>query len=197
MASRPSLFTAFLLFICTALFLIASTSSSQNVTLSLYYETLCPYCADFIVNHLVKVFDRGLISIVNLRLIPWGNAFIQPNGSFVCQNGRDECFLHKIQACAINVWNDVDKYYALIHCIEFLVIDGTHSDWQSCFNSLGLSEEPILECYNNGTGAKLVLQNAKETDHLRPPHKYVPWVVVDDTPLLDVSHKPSTISIPL
>ena len=48
-----------------------------------------------------------------------------------------------------------DKYYALIHCIEFLVIDGTHSDWQSCFNSLGLSEEPILECYNNGTGAKV------------------------------------------
>lgn len=44
---------------------------------------------------------------------------------------------------------------------------------------------------------QLVLQNAKETDHLRPPHKYVPWVVVDDTPLLDVSHKPSTISIPL
>lgn len=85
MASHPSLFTAFLLFICTALFLIASTSSSQNVTLSLYYETLCPYCADFIVNHLVKVFDKGLISIVNLRLIPWGNAFIQPNGSFVCQ----------------------------------------------------------------------------------------------------------------
>lgn len=48
-----------------------------------------------------------------------------------------------------------DKYYALIHCMEFLVIDGTHSDWQSCFNSLGLSEEPILECYNNGTGAKV------------------------------------------
>lgn len=44
---------------------------------------------------------------------------------------------------------------------------------------------------------QLVLQNGKETDHLRPPHEYVPWVVVDDTPLLDVSLDPSTISIPL
>lgn len=79
MASLCPLF-AFFLLVC-----ISSPSISQKVTLSLYYETLCPYCADFIVNHLVKVFDGGLTSIVDLRMIPWGNAFIQSDGTFVCQ----------------------------------------------------------------------------------------------------------------
>lgn len=37
------------------------------------------------MNHLVKVFDGGLTSIVDLRMIPWGNAFIQSDGTFVCQ----------------------------------------------------------------------------------------------------------------
>lgn len=53
--------------------------------MSLYYETLCPYCANFIVNHLAKLFDNGLISVVDLRMVPWGNAWINPDGSLVCQ----------------------------------------------------------------------------------------------------------------
>lgn len=63
-----------------------SSSKSENVTVSLYYETLCPYCANFIVNYLVKIFQNGLISIVNLRMVPWGNAWInKSDGSFICQ----------------------------------------------------------------------------------------------------------------
>jgi interferon gamma-inducible protein 30 len=63
----------------------ASSPASDSVTVSLYYETLCPYCANFIVNYLLKIFQNGLISVVNLRMVPWGNAWIQSNGTFVCQ----------------------------------------------------------------------------------------------------------------
>ncbi|KAL9374396.1 hypothetical protein Peur_034016 [Populus x canadensis] len=163
---------------------ISSSIDSQMVNLSVYYEALSPSCATFIIQNLTGVFDDDLITITNLRMVPWGNAHVnETDNTIICQNGRDECFLHKIQACAINVWNDVDKYYALIHCMEFLVIDGTHSDWQSCFNSLGLSEEPILECYNNGTGAKLQALYGYETAHLDPPHVFMPWVVVNNKSL--------------
>ncbi|KAK9010105.1 hypothetical protein V6N11_036620 [Hibiscus sabdariffa] len=58
---------------------------AQNVTLSVYYETLCPYCADFVANHLVKLFEKRFFSIVNLRLVPWGNAVLQTDGIFVSQ----------------------------------------------------------------------------------------------------------------
>ena len=60
-------------------------ASSSKVTLSLYYETLCPYCSNFLVNYLPKIFDDGLISIVDLELVPYGNAQVVSNGSISCQ----------------------------------------------------------------------------------------------------------------
>lgn len=37
------------------------------------------------VNYLPKIFDDGLVSIVDLRLVPFGNARVGPNGSIYCQ----------------------------------------------------------------------------------------------------------------
>jgi len=57
-----------------------------KVTLSLYYESLCPYCQAFIKNDLLKLFVEDLIDIVNLRLVPWGNArVLEPNKTIICQ----------------------------------------------------------------------------------------------------------------
>ncbi|KAG6769610.1 hypothetical protein POTOM_025260 [Populus tomentosa] len=173
----------------------SSSINRQKVNLSVYYEALCPSCANFIVQSLVRVFNDDLINIINLRMVPWGNAHVNKTDStIICQNGLDECVLNTIQACAINVWHDVNKYYALIYCIEFLAIEGRHSNWQSCFSSLGLPEKPILDCYNNGTGAKLQALYGYETAHLSPPQTFVPWVVVDSKQLGNVSPQ-SLVSI--
>lgn len=73
--------------VCEAKVSLSSTNDNEEdkVNLSLYYESLCPYCASFIVNELVKVFKTDLISIVNLRLVPWGNTQISPNNTWICQ----------------------------------------------------------------------------------------------------------------
>ena len=86
--ASPSLFSISALSYLMVFFSVnpyASLGSSEKVEVSLYYETLCPFCANFIVNHLVKIFQNGLISAVNLRLVPWGNAWTNPNGSVICQ----------------------------------------------------------------------------------------------------------------
>lgn len=57
---------------------------AEKVTVALYYETLCPYCSNLIVNYLYKIFDDGLYDIVDFKLIPYGNAKIR-NNTIVCQ----------------------------------------------------------------------------------------------------------------
>ncbi|XP_024190592.1 gamma-interferon-responsive lysosomal thiol protein isoform X1 [Rosa chinensis] len=166
---------------------------SKKVNLSLYYETLCPSCASFIVNELAAtLFDPegDLVSIVNLRLVPYGNAQVKaPNKTIVCQHGPDECYFNSIEACAIHLWSDVKRHFKFIHCLESKLIEGLHSSkeyaWESCCVKLEMDSDRLGKCYRSGYEKKLILENAKETDHLVPPHEYVPWVVVNGQPLKD------------
>jgi interferon gamma-inducible protein 30 len=64
----------------------------EKVKVELYSEALCPYCAQFIVNYLNPFFNNGLIDIVELRIIPYGNARVI-DGSLVCQVGICCCNL--------------------------------------------------------------------------------------------------------
>ncbi|RDY10257.1 Gamma-interferon-inducible lysosomal thiol reductase, partial [Mucuna pruriens] len=181
---RSFLFCFLLLPLLLLLMLLVapSSSSDQKVTVSLYYESLCPYCADFIVNHLVRLFQTGLISIVNLRLIPWGNASITPRGTFLCQHGDDECFLNTIEACTIAIYPDVVQHFKFVRCLERLTLEGRHSQWVNCFQMTGLGTSPIA-CYTSGNGKPIEQKYAKETAHLNPPHRFVPWVVVNNQAL--------------
>ncbi|OMO97656.1 Gamma interferon inducible lysosomal thiol reductase GILT [Corchorus olitorius] len=64
----------------------SSNSSSEKVNVSIYYEALCLRCAKFIVNKLENVFENGLISIINLRLVPWGDSYIsKSNDTIICK----------------------------------------------------------------------------------------------------------------
>ncbi|GAY32097.1 hypothetical protein CUMW_000580 [Citrus unshiu] len=146
--------TKLLTFFFPASLLLLSISpfgSSENVTVSVYYETLCPYCADFIVNHLVKLFQKGLNSIVNLRMIPWGNSMMQPDGTFVCQHGPGECLLNTIEACTISIYPDVVQHFSFIHCVERLALEKRQAEWINCFELTKLGRVPI-DCYRNGLG---------------------------------------------
>lgn len=64
---------------------LAFASSPDKVSLVLYYETLCPYCSNFIVNYLSKIFNNGFLDIVDLTLVPYGNARVGSNASITCQ----------------------------------------------------------------------------------------------------------------
>ncbi|KAL8504892.1 hypothetical protein ACS0TY_016184 [Phlomoides rotata] len=162
---------------------ISSSENDNLVDVSLYYESLCPYCATFIVNNLVKIFQTDLISIVNLRLIPWGNTQVQPNNTWICQHGVDECQLDVTEACAINTWPKVETHFRFIYCVERLHLMNKHTQWESCFSAIGLDSKPLNDCYNNGLGFQLENSYAEETANLNPRHRFVPWVVVNNFPL--------------
>ncbi|XP_014513198.1 LOW QUALITY PROTEIN: gamma-interferon-inducible lysosomal thiol reductase [Vigna radiata var. radiata] len=177
-----SLFLLLLLLVPPSFSSSSSSAPNQKVTLSLYYESLCPYCADFIVNRLVRLFQTDLISIVNLRLLPWGNAWIAPDGSVICQHGEDECFLNTIQACTITIYPDMKQHFRFVECLERLSLEGRHRQWMNCFQMTGLGTSPI-DCYTSGNGKTIDLKYGKETSGLKPPHRFVPWVVVNNQAL--------------
>ncbi|KAJ4978738.1 hypothetical protein NE237_009518 [Protea cynaroides] len=162
-----------------------SSSPAPKVSLALYYESLCPYSANFIVNYLPKVFELGLISIIDLEVVPYGNAKLQGDNNIVCQHGPFECLLNTVEACAIDVWPDLNTHFAFIYCVERLVMERKYPEWESCFKELKVDSEPISECYNSARGKELELYYADKTGSLQPPHKYVPWVVVDNQPLYE------------
>ncbi|KAK2655905.1 hypothetical protein Ddye_008957 [Dipteronia dyeriana] len=145
-----------------------SINQHEKVDLFLYYESLCPGCATFISEYLVKVFEKGLIDIVNLRLVPWGNAkLVQPNDTIICQK----------------------MHFDFIRCLDIQTqgesIGEKEKLWRSCCQNLKLSELSIQECYSSGLGKTLVLQYGNETLNLIPPHEYVPWVTVNKKPIGD------------
>ncbi|PRQ42834.1 putative gamma interferon inducible lysosomal thiol reductase GILT [Rosa chinensis] len=157
----------------------------ESYSLSLYYDSLSTSCATFIVKNLAKIFDDDLITILNLRLVPWGDAYANKsnNSTAFCQHRPDGCKLNSLEACAIDVMHDVNKHFSLIYCIEFLAIEGRHKEWETCFSSLGLPKKPTLNCYNSSNATKLEQNYGNETMHLNPPLKFVPWLVLNNQPI--------------
>uniref|UniRef100_A0A0D9VSY8 Saposin A-type domain-containing protein n=1 Tax=Leersia perrieri TaxID=77586 RepID=A0A0D9VSY8_9ORYZ len=161
-------------------------AAAEKVPLALYYETLCPYCSRFIVNHLAGIFEDGLIAAVDLRLVPYGNAHVVgANNTITCQHGSQECFLNTVEACAIDAWPDLRVHFRFIYCVEELVVNHKQQEWESCFAKLNLDPKPVTDCYKSERGHQLSLKYGRQTDALQPPHKYVPWVVVDGQPLYE------------
>ncbi|XP_074267823.1 gamma-interferon-responsive lysosomal thiol protein [Silene latifolia] len=160
-------------------------NSEEKVAVDLYYESLCPYCANFIVNLLPPIFRNGLIDIIDLNFYPWGNAKVISGDSIACQHGPSECLLNEIDACALDVWPRLSEHFPFIYCVESLVYNHNYSEWKTCFKTLGVDQKPVMECYSSGQGKELVLKYGAETNALEPPKRYVPWVVVDGQPLYE------------
>ncbi|KAM3333455.1 hypothetical protein ACQJBY_028507 [Aegilops geniculata] len=176
----PQVLVPFLVLLC-----LSPACSARRVSVAVYYETLCPFCSRFVVNDLARIFQNGLSSNVDLRLVPFGNERVSPDGSMSCQHGEDECRLNAIEACVISAWPDAERHFPFIYCIEHLALTQKWGAWQSCFHETGLPSQPVIDCYNSGYGRQLELQYAAETNALQPPHKFVPWVVVNGRPLGD------------
>jgi len=69
--------------------------ANDKVNFSLYYETLCPYCRQFIVAQLSKAYET-ILDIINITIVPYGNAHETYDSSsqlykFTCQHGPQEC----------------------------------------------------------------------------------------------------------
>jgi interferon gamma-inducible protein 30 len=66
-----------LMFLCLigSVIPLQQESTTSKVKVTLYYESLCPACQDFIIQQIYPTLAAsGVRDIVDLRLVPYGNA---------------------------------------------------------------------------------------------------------------------------
>ncbi|KAI3974087.1 hypothetical protein MKX01_026484 [Papaver californicum] len=153
--------------------------TSNKVSIALYYESLCRGCSDYIIQYLSKIFENIFTDIIDFKFVPYGNAFLGKKQ----YNYLSECYLNKLEACAIHVWPDLDNHFRFIYCVENAVLKGYSGEWVYCLKEPEFNAVPVLDCLNSGLGLKLQLHNANKTSTLIPSHKYVPWVTLNKVPL--------------
>ncbi|XP_029638659.1 gamma-interferon-inducible lysosomal thiol reductase [Octopus sinensis] len=157
-------------------------SRNQLVNFTLYYEALCPDCQNFIIKQLFPTFIK-LKSIINLGLVPYGNAYEQKDGKswkFTCQHGAEECSVNILETCAIHVLEDPNIYVKFIYDLETCMFKIQKPEKCVKMVMKHISKrDNLIACANGTTGIYLEHQMALKTNALPLPPMYVPWVTLN------------------
>ena len=156
-----------------------SYSTAQKVNFTLYYESLCGGCRDFIKTQYYPAF-KLIGSIMNPHLVPYGNAYETQQGGvwvYTCQHGEEECIGNLIETCAMYFHPNASVFFPFIHCVE------SSSSYPrvaapTCAQQYQLDYTKIQSCANGNLGNELEHEMALKTQALNPRHSYVPWVTL-------------------
>lgn len=152
------------------------SAQDNKVNVTLYSESLCPDCQDYILNDWWAMYnDAELNAIINFGQFVWGNAREQ-GSTITCQHGALECKMNTLQNCAIaHAAGNVSQWVPFVHCLE------THGTGQEQFvKQCGTASDydltALTACWNGQEGKDLdqAARAATPADH-----QYVPWTTVD------------------
>jgi len=151
----------------------AAVTSDDKVQVTLYYEALCPGCHDFILNDLTNAY-QSIASIMDVKLIPYGNAKTDASGVVTCQHGEAECEGNKWADCAISHYPDFDTHFPFIQCMETAFTQQL-GQVEACATKASLDYATLQTCATGGEGTTLLRQFGQETG----VHPWVPYVLLD------------------
>lgn len=167
--------TAVVFFAC-----LATVLAQDPVKIHLFYETLCPYSIDFVIDQLYPTWTE-LKDIMDVEMFPFGNANYSPDGEgwrFNCQHGPDECRGNMIHACAKDHFQDINLEMEFINCL--LSQSSPPYAGETCAAAVGVEWAPLEQCVNSLEGQNLLHDVAVIQDQLQPPLYFVPWIIVND-----------------
>uniref|UniRef100_A0A8C3MRK1 Gamma-interferon-inducible lysosomal thiol reductase n=1 Tax=Geospiza parvula TaxID=87175 RepID=A0A8C3MRK1_GEOPR len=142
--------------------------AAAPVELSLYYESLCPACREFLV---LKLFPTWLLlpeEMLNITLVPYGNAQV---GAGAPGAGPGACLMHEAK--------NFSTFFPVIFCLESG--SSVTKNLEACLQIYApeVDSGRISACMQGDTGVALMHHNAQLTEALDPPHQYVPWITIN------------------
>lgn len=156
-----------------------ANQTASPVTVTLYFESLCPGCKQFIMYQAFPAYTALASSgILDLKFVPYGNAREIPYGSsyyYQCQHGPQECLGNEVEACAMQLYQSQAQYVPFIHCVEYYGMQYG----QYCATNNKMDWASINSCATGAEGLTLMHEMAVATAALNPPHQYVPWVTIN------------------
>ena len=158
-------------------------AKAQPVNVTLYYESLCPYCRQFISEQLFPTWKTfKSTGIMRVDIIPYGNAQEVEISSgyynYTCQHGPSECTGNFIENCILKYKNyHADAYMPIIHCMESA--DDPIASAEKCVTDAMMDWKVVDTCAKGKEGNSLMHKSALLTGKLQPPHKYVPWITIN------------------
>ncbi|CAG9860865.1 unnamed protein product [Phyllotreta striolata] len=176
------------------LFLICAfalaVTSQERLKVTLFYEGLCPYCHDFIIQQLYPGFKK-LGNALDVDLVSVQHP--KNNGSkieWTCQHGPIECYINKVSACAIHVSDTQSKMMEYINCFLSDFDDDKSKEYEeelakNCSAGNGLSWDNINSCLDKDVDNILLAYEQRKTK-VQPPLEYVPAILFNDKHDIDI-----------
>lgn len=160
-----------------------TSTTSNRVQVVLAIEALCPDSKRFVQEQLVPTFATLGPHVIQLHVIPFGNAAIDAGNRTVrCQHGLGECDANQYEQCARWIHSSPEQHLPFINCLFYALPMSRHDDafdtgsFELCAHVTGLSWPRIQACHGNATQSWILTQQAaKET----PKHNHVPWVEIN------------------
>lgn len=162
--------------------------NAEKVNITLYHESLCPDCINFITGSLWTAFEK-VSDIFTITLVPFGNAMERKDPvkkdyyKFECQHGEQECIGNIIDSCVIYQLQNERASFNFTHCVSSDLKEHRGNDIEKaakrCAKEQNIDFDKVQTCANGLLGNQLEHQMALRTGELNPPHKYVPWVTVN------------------
>uniref|UniRef100_A0A7N6BE75 Gamma-interferon-inducible lysosomal thiol reductase n=1 Tax=Anabas testudineus TaxID=64144 RepID=A0A7N6BE75_ANATE len=154
---------------CMEMNAIRPNQTVPPVSVTLYYESLCPACRVFMSEQLFPTWTM-LQDIMTVTLVPYGNAKgekILSNSPFTCQHGEPECRGNMIEVCI-----SLHVIYCMASAAN--VLDAAEPCLELYAPSVSWSS--VVSCVRGALGYQLMHSNAVMTRALNPAHTHIPWV---------------------
>lgn len=162
-----------------------SDSADDKISVSVYYESLCPDSIKFFTTQLYPTYTSPLKRYFNLKLIPYGKSSQRrgQNGwEFDCHHGPKECYGNKVQGCILrHISNEADQL-KYINCLMSLALANKNGAYplDQCARSNNFDTNPIVQCANSTDGNDVLSINGDLTSQLNPQLTSVPTVVFNE-----------------